>query len=83
MITDYQKAEIILVLGNHYSNKIIPHLESKELKPLRADKFTKQIIQKIINGHVEDLSTEIEILKFVKSQKSKLEKLQQKQKSIL
>lgn len=83
MITEQQKIEINSVLGKHYSNKIIPHLESKGLNPIRAEKFTKQIIQKIINGHLEDLSTEIEILKFVKTQKNKLEKLQQKQKSIL
>lgn len=83
MITEVQKIEIIATLGNHYSSKIIPHLEGKGLKPLRADKFTNGIIQKIINGHVEDLKTEIEILKFVKSQKNKLEKLQQKQKSII
>jgi hypothetical protein len=83
MITKNQKVNIISILGNHYSNKIIPHLERKGLKPLRAEKFTKTIIQKIINGKVEDLVTEIEILKLVKTAKTKLEKLQIKQKSIL
>jgi hypothetical protein len=83
MIIEQQKIEINSVLGKHYSSKIIPHLESKGIKPLRAEKFTKAIIQKIINGYVEDLSTEIEILKFVKSHKKKLEKLHIKQKSIL
>lgn len=83
MINDLQKEEITKTLGFHYSKKIIDFLNKKGFKPDRSETFTNAIIQKIVNGHVENLQIEIEILKFVKQLKAKQEKLQQKQQSIL
>lgn len=83
MITPEEKNEIILIIGKHYSVPIINYLSAVGVKPIKAEFFTKSIIQQIVNGIYENIEVEFLILQFVKITKKQKEKISKKRSSIL
>lgn len=83
MITETQKEAICNTLGNKYSSKIIAHLESKGIAPIKNEVFNPQIIQNIVNGRYEHLEVEVEIVNLVLAIKKSKDKAAKKLKTLL
>jgi len=77
MINTEQKEKIITVLGNHYSNVIIQHLNEKQIFNSDGKPFSTSGIRNIVNGLRSHLIVETEIanlLQYRLKQQSKLDK---------
>lgn len=83
MITENQKEAICNVLGKHYSSKIIAHLEKKEIKSIKNKDFTPQMIHKIVNGRLEYVIVEIEIVNLVNATKNRNDRAAKKLQTLL
>lgn len=83
MISENQKEAICNILGKHYSSKVIAHLESKGIKPLKNEVFTPKIIQHIVNGYYEHSIVEIEIVNLVNATKKRNDKAAKKLQTLL
>jgi hypothetical protein len=83
MITAEEKQEIIEVIGKHYSIAIIQHLENEGIKPVKADCFTPNLMQQIVNGTHENEAVEMEILRFLNKKRILKEKILKKRQSLI
>lgn len=77
MILPSEKKTIIKVLGKHYSRKIKPYLESKQIN------VSTKVIQNVVNGITENLTIEMLIVRLVEKEKIKVQKLKNMKKQNL
>lgn len=83
MINHSQKETIILVLGKHYSPKIIAHLNKKEIFNSNGNAYSSASIQKIVSGIQHNDIVELEIVSLVKTAKKLNEKTAKKLQTLL
>lgn len=70
MINAKEQRIIIEVLGKHYSTMIALHLQSKGFVNAKNEMYSNSSIRQFVNGIVENIAIEMEILKFINDTKS-------------
>jgi hypothetical protein len=81
MISAQEKESYVKHLTKHYSVAIIAELNKKEIKPPIASAWSKDLIQRIMNGQIENLEVEIAIIELVeKTEAAKIKLAKRKKK---
>lgn len=63
------------VLGNHYLEPILEHLDNEGFKNTLGNPLSKKVVFNIIHGNKKDLEITEAIVKFVVAKRKKKEKL--------
>lgn len=78
-----EQKRIKSVLGNHYSSKIIAHLNRKEIFNADGNPFASGSIRKIVTGKQGNPTVEVEILKLVRIEEKRAENLRNQRTNLL
>jgi hypothetical protein len=82
MISTLEKNTYIKHLGKHYSVAIISDLDKKGIKPPIAEKWSKDLIQRIMNGNLENLEVEVAIIELVEKTEAAKRLLEERKKKL-
>lgn len=81
-MTEQEIIYIKKVLGNHYSMKIINHLNKAGLYNANGEPYSGNSIRKVVNGYQPNPELELEILKIVAKTEKKQIALDAKRKAL-